>query len=157
MHTISNWVNTTSDSGDTEMVTWGTQDGTATRLSWRIHQGRVRTEHNDGNLRGNTYVNDGEWHHIALVVTEGANLRPNATKFYVDGYEDTYFSGTDNTYRLTEGSDVRIGMSGPMDAAGNDARYFPGSLDEVRIYDRALSGGEIMSLAGITTPVDKRL
>ena len=147
--TISNWVKTTSDSGDTEMVTWGASSGSATRLTWRIHEGRVRTEHNAGNLRGNTYINDGEWHHVALVVTEGANLRPENTKLYVDGFEDSTFSGDDDTYKLVAEHDVRIGMSGPQ-----NGRYFPGSLDEVRIYDRVLPAVEILYLAGIQDPID---
>jgi len=33
--------------------------------------------------------------------------------------------------------------------------FFPGSVDEVRIYDRALSDGEIAWLAGKTEPVHK--
>ena len=148
--TIANWVKTTSDSGDTEMVTWGASSGSATRLTWRVHEGRVRTEHNAGNLRGNTYINDGEWHHVALVVTEGANLRPENTKFYVDGIGDSTFSGDDDTYQLVAEHDVRIGMSGPQ-----NGRYFPGALDEVRIYNRALSEAEILSVAGRTTPIDK--
>jgi len=151
--TISNWVKTTSETGDTEMVTWGLQ-GAGTRLTWRIHEGRLRTEHNAGNLRGNTYVNDGEWHHIALVVTEGANLRPETTHLYVDGFEDTYFSGGDTAFNLTADSDVRIGMSGPHEAAAAaNVRYFLGALDEVRIYDRALSAAEIAGLAGKTNPI----
>ncbi|MCP4451660.1 MAG: hypothetical protein GY809_09380, partial [Planctomycetes bacterium] len=148
--TIANWVKTTSDTGDTEMVTWGASTGTATRLTWRVHQGRVRTEHNAGNLRGNTYINDGEWHHVALVVTEGANLRPENTRLYVDGSEDSTFSGDDDTYQLVAEHDVRIGMSGPQ-----DGRYFPGALDEVRIYDRALSDAELLWLAGWTEAIDK--
>jgi len=145
--TIVNWVNTTSTSGDTEMVTWGVQ-GSGTRLTWRVHLGTLRTEHAAGNLRGNTYVNDGQWHHVALVVTEGANLRPDKTKMYVDGREDSTFSGGDVTYKLIAEYDVRIGMSGPQ-----NGRYFPGSLDEVRIYDRALSLAEIAGLSGRTAPI----
>ena len=148
--TISNWVKTDSATGDTEMVTWGATSGSATRLTWRVHEGRVRTEHNAGNLRGDTYVNDNEWHHVALVVTEGANLRPETTQLYVDGLEDSTFSGADVTYKLVAEHDVRIGMSGPQ-----DGRYFPGSLDEVRIYDRALSAAEIAGLAGRTAPIHK--
>lgn len=148
--TISNWVKTTSDTGDTEMVTWGASSGTATRLTWRVHEGRLRTEHNAGNLRGNTYINDGEWHHVALVVTEGANLRPENTKLYVEGFEDTTFSGDDDTYKLVAEHDVRVGMSGPQ-----DGRYFPGALDEIRIYDRALSVEEILWLAGRTEAIHK--
>ena len=148
--TISNWVRTTSDAGDTEMVTWGASSGSATRLTWRVHQGRLRTEHNAGNLRGNTYMNDGEWHHVALVVTEGANLRPENTKLYLDGFADSTFSGTDTTYKLVPEHDVRVGMGGPQ-----NGRFFPGALDEIRIYDRALSTEEIRWLAGATSPIHK--
>jgi len=139
--TVANWFRITATSGDHEMVTWGTSAGRQ-RLTWRVHEGTLRTEHASGNLRGNTYVNDGEWHHGALVVTEGANLRVPATRLFVDGVEDTTFSGSDNPYNLTEGVDVRIGMSGPQ-----NGRYWPGDLDEVRIYDRALTDEEVAALA----------
>ena len=45
--------------------------------------------------------------------------------------------------------DFRIGLS-TYDAVG-----FIGLIDEVRIYDRALSDAEILSVAGGTTPIDK--
>ncbi len=129
--------------GNVEMVTWGTSAGQQ-RLTWRVHQGRLRTEHASGNLRGNTYVDDDEWHHGALVVTEGANLRVPATRLYVDGVEDTTFSGSDNTYNLTAGADVRIGMSGPQ-----NGRYFPGSIDDVRIFDKVITDNEVKIIAGV--------
>jgi len=147
--TISNWVSTTSDTGNTEMVTWGLQ-GAATRVTWRVHQGRLRTEHAAGNLRGNTNLNDGEWHHVALTVSEGASLRPETTQLYVDGQEDSYFSGGDTPYILAEGSDVNVGRSGPQ-----EGRYFVGSLDEVRVYSRHLSAGEVAWLAGRSTPFER--
>ena len=59
--------------------------------------------------------------------------------------EDTYFSGDDDTYKLVAEHDVRIGMSGPQ-----NGRYFPGALDEVRIYDRALTAEEVAWLAGLS-------
>jgi len=141
--TIANWFKTTSESGNTEMVTWGTNVGTQ-RLTWRVHEGRLRTEHGSGNLRGNTYVNDGEWHHGALVVSEGANLRVPNTLLYVDGEVDSTFSGSDNAFNLTPDVDVRIGMGGPT-----GDRFWPGSIDDVRIYDYALSEGEVRYLAGV--------
>jgi len=149
--TVANWFKTT---GNGEMVTWGI-NGTATRLTWRIDGGSLRTEHNAGNLRGNTIVNDGEWHHGALVVTEGANLRVPATLLYVDGLPDSTFSGSDNAYNLTEGPDVSIGRR-----ADNNSRHFPGSIDDVRIYSRTLEIAEIRTLAGVAelpygpTPTD---
>ena len=136
--TIANWFKTT---GDAEMVTWGTDAGRE-RLSWRVDGGRLRTEHGSGNLRGDTYVDDGEWHHGALVVNEGANLQVPNTLLYVDGKQDSTFSGSDTTYNLTAGADVSIGRR-----ATSDDRYFNGLIDDVRIYDYGLSRAEILYLA----------
>ena len=146
---VANWFKIAPGAadGNVEMVTWGASSGSATRLTWRIHQGRLRTEHNAGNLRGNTYVDDGEWHHGALVVTEGANLRVPATRLYVDGVEDTTFSGDNDTYKLTAEHDVRLGMSGPQ-----NGRYWPGSIDEVQIYSRPLSAEQVQQVMNCIVP-----
>ncbi len=47
---VTNWFFTTEAEGNREMVTWGTNVGRQ-RLTWRVHQGRLRTEHGAGNLR----------------------------------------------------------------------------------------------------------
>jgi len=153
---VMNWFTVTAATGDHEMVTWGTSAGRQ-RLTWRVHEGRLRTEHASGNLRGNTYVNDGEWHHGALTVARGANLRPNVTKMYVDGVEDTTFGGSDNPYELTAGVDVRFGMSGPQ-----NSRYWPGAIDDVRIYDHVVSQANIRVAIGLLasyapTPINEAL
>jgi hypothetical protein len=145
--TIAKWIKTTS--GEGEMLTWGTNVG-GQRLSWRLNGNTLRTEHGAGNLRGNTPVNDDEWHHVALVVSEGANLLPPATLLYLDGRPDSTFSGSSNRYELTADVDARIGMGAPT-----GGRFFTGLIDEVVIYDRALTGGEILWLAGGTQPYDK--
>ncbi len=136
--TVACWIKTT---GNGEMISWGSSDGTGVGgqyMTWRIDGGTVRAEHGNGNLRGNTVVNDGEWHHVAKTVVEGGNLRvPNCT-LYVDGRKDTIFSGSDNIYNVTEDADVAIGRR-----ADQGDRHFPGMIDDVRIYDRAMSREEI--------------
>ncbi len=151
---ITNWIKTTTSDG--EMVTWGVS-ASKTKLGWRLNGGRLRIEHGGGALRANTYVNDDEWHHVALSVTEGGNLRATTTQMYVDGAEDTYFQGSDNPFQLSAVSDVRIGMSGP-----HDGRYFPGLIDDVRLYDHALSQADIRLQLGLfasyaLTPLDGAL
>ena len=91
----------------------------------------------------NTY-NDGDWHHLAAVRTGSgaANL-----KIYVDGAEVTTFSPRDegagdisNEYGLSIGA--------KFDAGDSDAweDFFDGAIDEVGIWDRALSVLEIERL-----------
>lgn len=134
-------------------MTWGSSDGTGDGgqySTFRIHGGTLRAEHGAGNLRGRTSVVDGEWHHAGLTVIEGANLRAPATLLYVDGQVDTLYSGNDNIYNLTEEAEVSIGRR----ASHND-RYLSGLIDDVRIYDKALSMEELLWLAGMTTPFDR--
>jgi len=143
--TVSNWIKTEYAEG--EMVTWGTNTG-GQRLTWRINASTLRTEHGSGNLRGNTPVDNGEWHHVALVANEGAALRVPQTVIYLNGLPDSTFSGSDNPYNLTADVDVRIGMGGPT-----GGRYFTGLIDEVKIFSAALAPEEILWLAGRTTPM----
>ncbi len=79
------------------------------------------------------------WHHICLTY-DGTTAR-----LYADGVE--VVSGA-RDWSLTL-SQVRIG--GQM----NNAEFWQGSLDDLRVYGRVLSAGEIAWLAGRTMPFDK--
>ncbi len=75
---------------------------------------------------------DGEWHHILVSADRSGNAY-----FYVDGSSVgsesiSSFDGTDIT---NTGIDLHIGRKGDG--------YFNGSIDEVRVYNRALSADEI--------------
>ncbi len=137
---ISCWFKTT---GNGELVTWGTDSG-GQRLSYRINNGRIRTEHGSGNLQGDITCNDDAWHHFALTVMEGAAILTPETLIWLDGAVDVRAStdGDTDTYNLTPGDDVSIGRR-----SVRDDRYFPGTIDDVRIYDYALSEAEIAALA----------
>lgn len=84
-----------------------------------------------------------------MVVAEGGNLLVPGTLLFVDGSQDSTFSGSGNIWNLTEDTDVNIGRRGT-----HDDRYFQGLIDDVRIYDRALSPAEVAGLAGKTIPYD---
>jgi hypothetical protein len=80
-------------------------------------------------------VNDDEWHH-------GVFTRIGDTVFtYVDGVFDTSATGS-GVVDLANSAPIRIANS----ACNND---YDGSLDDVRIYNRALSGGEVRRLYGM--------
>jgi Concanavalin A-like lectin/glucanases superfamily len=96
---------------------------------------------------GTTPVNDGEWHHLAAMRT------PEGKVFlYLDGKPEPIGrtgwgrnvdrAGTDD---VTTQDPLLIGKHGCLQVS-----FFTGELDEVRIYDRALSESEVMGLSDRT-------
>jgi hypothetical protein len=146
--TVTAWINTTATETGT-IVGWGpTVDGQ--RFGFRVNDGRLRMEVSGGNLQADSNVNDGGWHHVAVTVQENATISYPDVILYVDGIDDTR-PGTDpEAFNLTADQDVRIGSR----PASND-RFFMGQIDDVRIYDRALTPEEAAWLGGRTTPFDK--
>ena len=82
---------------------------------------------------------DLEWHHLAATY-DGTT---------VTWYGDGQFVGSEDHILNTE-DNVQMGRR-----AHDAGDHFPGALDEVRIYDRALSDEEIAWLAGRTMPMHK--
>ncbi|MBI4311288.1 MAG: hypothetical protein HY681_05835 [Chloroflexi bacterium] len=83
----------------------------------------------------------GQWHHIALT------LAPDDLKCYVDGVlkvTGTYTQGADGIGTATP---IYLGRS------IGGAPFFPGSIDDVRIYNRVLDSNEINTVkaGGIVT------
>lgn len=78
-----------------------------------------------------------QWHHV-VCVGDGTSI-----KIYIDGrLASTGGMATANYGTST--SPFRIGGGGILDASGN---FFTGQIDDVRIYERALSAAEIGELA----------
>jgi len=136
--TVTAWIQTTSNG---TMVYWGRNSG-GRRVDFRINGGRLRIEHGGGNLQGDTSMNDGEWHHVALVIPAGATLSYPDIKLYLDGQDDSrHTTDPDPPFRL-EDHDSNVDLTFGQRVPQND-RHFPGQIDEVRIYDKVLAGGEI--------------
>ncbi|HEY3319276.1 MAG TPA: LamG-like jellyroll fold domain-containing protein [Planctomycetota bacterium] len=86
---------------------------------------------------GTTIIQAGRWYHIGAVAdASGALLR-----VYIDGAPETFQSnpGWDGSVRSVD-MELNIGRK----ASGND--YWQGLIDDVRIYNRALSQAEIQAL-----------
>jgi Concanavalin A-like lectin/glucanases superfamily/Bacterial Ig domain/Bacterial cadherin-like domain/Cadherin-like domain/RTX calcium-binding nonapeptide repeat (4 copies) len=112
-------------------------------------------------------VTDGQWHHVTLVLDTSANgantTAPNSFFAYLDGQD---ISGVDTSaselYRGHTG-DINVGRSGGSirydDGNGGyesdgSANYFAGEVDDVRIYDGALSAAEVDELANPPIVID---
>jgi hypothetical protein len=87
-----------------------------------------------------TFPNDTDWYHLALVIAPG----PGQVDFYVNG--------------ISEFNDpVPVGAGFTINSIGilsGPSSYFPGSVDEVAIYERALTAAEIQAHynSGMTPP-----
>jgi len=80
-------------------------------------------------------ITDFQWHHV--VVTRNGS----AVSFYIDGVSSG--GGTISGSFANNSIPVRIGTDGPDWGASS---YFKGSIDDTRIYNRALSASEILRL-----------
>jgi len=79
--------------------------------------------------------NDGRWHHVAFVVdASGGSL-------YVDGIPKAARPWTGTAGPATTAAVLTFGRY-----PGIAAPYFPGALDEVRIYNRPLSDDQVADL-----------
>ncbi len=78
----------------------------------------------------------GEWVHLALTHDGGS------WRFHLNGDEDRIAASNDEDWRLFDSSWAIGGRS------GGGQRYFSGTIDDVRVYDRELTEDELRSLAG---------
>jgi hypothetical protein len=85
-------------------------------------------------------INDGQWHHIAVIVQLSAGVL-----FFVDGGLSSNFL---NDTLLTGSSAPNLAVGGPEFSSVN----FTGSIDELRIYQGDLTSAQIAQLYG-STPV----
>ena len=87
-----------------------------------------------------TRINDGQWHHVVAVLTMGQGI-----SFYVDG---NYSSTT--AINITAGGDNWSYLTVGVNPYTPAATYFTGNIDEVRVYNRALSAAEVSTVYQIS-------
>ena len=127
--TIEAWIRTTDGSTNGEIMAWGTQV-TGAKYTFRLVNGRLRVEVHGGGTESTTAVDDGEWHHVACVL-DGNNV--GQVRFYIDGVLDqNQVSGTTAINSNNNSAKVRI-------SRGVNNRYIDGTIDDVRLWDAALS------------------
>jgi hypothetical protein len=133
--TVGCWVNFRSIPPDYAAIV--TKGDNAWRLSMLTGQPKFHTSVNDWNrivLDGSTTVNANEWHYVTTVYN-GKELC-----FYVDGKVDTCKPWTGGIGQ--NDFDVLVGEN-----AEQKGRFFDGLIDDVRIYNYALSANEVAALA----------
>ena len=98
---------------------------------------------------GSTELNDGNWHLVVASYDSSTSLK----KFYLDGNPDGTIT-THSNNALGNGSMTRFGTIGTVNEdiayntleEGGRGGFFEGSIDEIRLYDRALTDAEVNHL-----------
>jgi hypothetical protein len=133
--TVAAWFRTREARGD--IIFWGSDDFGKMFIFGHI-RGRIGIRPNGGYLYINDETDDDKWHHAAAVVeqTELPNLHDDV-KLYKDGEPaEIHDIGLLDLWPIDTGDDFDVTIG----------EGFEGIIDDVRIYDRALSVDEINAL-----------
>jgi hypothetical protein len=144
--TLAVWIKTPTGGGD--IMSWGFDDYGKMWIFGHV-RGRVGVTPKGGYLYMKAGTDDDAWHHVAVVVREASppNLHDDV-KLYRDGeVAEIDDIGLLDLWPIETGDalEVRIG------------RRFKGLMDDLRLYDRALSDNEIKTLFKLegSRPVSK--
>ncbi|KJU84815.1 LamG domain protein jellyroll fold domain protein, partial [Candidatus Magnetobacterium bavaricum] len=118
----------------------GCEIGYMMRLDATTHSITIENSNTKGGcyivLTSSTLIDDNKWHFVVAVVE-----RSSGAKIYIDGKIDASTNKDTSGLSVANGLNAKIGMSyiNPMEP-------FNGSIDDVRIYNRALSDAEVQQL-----------
>lgn len=126
--------------GENELYAWATANSTT--LSLQHYPGP------DVNIGAAGKMNVNAWHHLAVTFTaSGLSDGTGLLSYYVDGE----LVGTDNSFSLATNNTFYFGGQGSTLSAD---RNFIGFLDDMALFDGALSAGDIAALSsGSETPL----
>jgi len=148
---ITTWIKTMYIGDDPQEIVYYGTHSSGQRCEFRVHtNGHIRMGNGAGQVESLIAVTDGGWHHVAATVQENATNSSSDVRIYLDGQDNTQESTDPDAFNLVADWDVTIGYR----PSQND-RFFMGEIDDVRIYDRALSQEEIAWLAGRIRAFDK--
>ena len=150
--TVAMWVQTSTAGGCYAYQGGGGWGGGNTTFylnngsSTGTHAGGVRN--GQGWEQGSANVNDGLWHHL-VITCDGA------TKvLYVDGQVDPFFqTGYNGDSWSATGSGTQFYVGGSGTGEGDGQVNLNGLIDEVYVFNQALSPSDILLLTNNTLPI----
>ncbi|MCU7869878.1 MAG: tandem-95 repeat protein [Candidatus Thiodiazotropha sp. (ex Lucinoma borealis)] len=163
--TIATWVNTSSNFTDA-LFSINDTSTDFSRVALGIDNGELFFLVEDGayllDVQTSISINDGTWHHVAVTVDGSGN------RLYIDGEEVagadlTYFAGSSSSTAFMDdvhdGTDLNAMYVGITERSSGFYGQFGGLLDDMRVYDRALSASDIAELAtnAVVTAVNDSL
>lgn len=142
--TVGAWIKIDgAASGD--IISWGADTaGKRWSLGFVGRGGAVGVKVADGSILATTSVIDGNWHHVAGVLADDGSADLDEIQLYVDGRVETPGSIPSQQIDTAIGDNVKIGTFD--DGLG---RYFAGLIDDIVIFDVALTGTQIARLCRV--------
>jgi hypothetical protein len=142
--TIEAWVNTGGRSGNQYQGIVDTSRSGYSGFMLRLGEGNTKVRFDFANSTpggsfsqaGNTNLNNNTWYHI-VNTWDGTNTA-NGVKYYINGILDKQATASQVAGEINSSRDLVIGAELSL---GNV--FFNGSIDNVRIYNKALTASEI--------------
>jgi hypothetical protein len=135
MRTVMAWVKTDKSRG--EILSWGERDF-GKMWTFKFIRGRLGVTPHGGYYYMNPMIHDNTWHHVAVVLEEAElpNLHDDVV-LHLDGeIAEVHDIGLLDLWPVETGTALNLSIG----------KGFTGLIDDVRIYDRALSEEEIKVL-----------
>ena len=147
--TISFWFNTTNkDSNSGTLIDGG--GGSSANTGFAIYvaatTGYLAIGFTSGtvgqgqNITATTDVADGNWHNIVLSLASD-----NTYSLYLDGNSTPELTGTRTKFTVGQSQNLSINRFG-TNPASIGASAYDGSIDEIRIFNKALTSSEVTTL-----------
>lgn len=140
--TLSAWIKTTSNENQVvcSKYDWIEDKGYFLRMiDGKVSFGGRNNGNEFSEAVGFDNINDGQWHHVLGIVQQ------NEWQIYVDCQGQGTFISSANTPDLTNSVPFMVGRLSIPTGSG-ELRFFEGTVDDVRIYNRRLDQLEIDSL-----------
>jgi hypothetical protein len=163
---VSFWVSSTNGAQNSGIVAWGNST-TPNGRKWHVRfndnpangpQGAIRTEIQGSFEIDGSPLTDGNWYHIVSIYEAGGPFGSGQVSHYVNGTlvsDGDLNTGGDTVSVNTLTSSTVDGTTYPVVLGGRHQgalASFDGLIDEVRIYDHALSESEVLGLYQIPEP-----
>jgi hypothetical protein len=149
--TIAAWIKLSNiPTASQTVLAWGQQPPAE---HWRLEvdaNRRLRFSCGAGYAVASRVVGDTQWHHIALALDPLVSNRPHVSdiRLYVDARPPPIYELNEQEIATNVMEDLRIGA--PYDPAASQP--FNGIIDDVRLYDTALSPAHVRQIYNATLP-----
>ena len=144
--TCTAWIKTSGTAQNSVILSWGGDKWIVGLFS----TGELTVYAGGPYIKTTKLLNDNQWHHVVAVMTNDGSPNVSEINLYVDGLLQTT-ANSPGDINTPQANDVFIGAF----STGSPANFFKGLIDDVRIYDGALSDEQIAEAFIATGDFDK--